>query len=260
MGEANISPLPLIYPDWPAASQVRAVSTTRLGGVSQGFFSSLNLGDHVGDNPAHVYLNRQRLQRWLGLSHEVFWLRQVHGTQAVCAEKTQAPVEADAVYTFKPGYVCAVQTADCLPILFCDRGGSWVAAVHAGWRGLLEGVVTATLTAVDQAPSQVLAWLGPAIGPHRFEVGEEVRSAFIGRNRSTVNCFRPSPTGRWWADIYALARCQLHACGVNAIYGGTLCTYTNQERFFSYRRDGSRTGRMATLIWLEESGQPHDEA
>lgn len=252
MREVNFLSFPLIYPDWPAVSQVRAVSTTRLGGVSQSPFNSFNLGDHVGDNGLHVALNRQRLQHGLGLPNDVFWLRQVHGTRAVCAEDTKLPVDADAVYTFRSGFVCAVQTADCLPILLCDRAGTWVAAVHAGWRGLVEGIVTTTLMAINQAPSQIFAWLGPAIGPHRFEVGEEVRKAFIEQDLNTVHCFRPTPLGRWWADIYALARCQLHARGVNAVYGGTHCTFTDQARFFSHRRDGSRTGRMATLIWLQE--------
>jgi YfiH family protein len=252
MSKANVSSLPLIYPDWPAASQVRAVSTTRLGGVSQKPFNSFNLGDHVGDHALHVGRNRQRLEHGLGLSNGIFWLRQVHSTRAVFAEETQAPVDADAVYTFKSGFVCAVQTADCLPILLCDRAGTWVAAVHAGWRGLAAGIVTTTLMAINRAPSQILAWLGPAIGPHRFEVGEEVRTAFVKQDRNTINCFRPTPRGRWWADIYALARCQLHARGVNAVYGGTFCTFTDQRRFFSHRRDGGRTGRMATLIWLQE--------
>jgi YfiH family protein len=252
MDEVNISSLPLIYPDWPAAPQVRAVSTTRLGGVGQEPFDSFNLGDHVGDNAFHVSLNRQRLQHRLELPNEIFWLRQVHGTRAVCAEEIQVPVDADAIYTFRPGFICAVLTADCLPILLCDRAGTWVAGIHAGWRGLVEGIVTTTLMSINQAPSQILAWLGPAIGPHCFEVGEEVREAFIKQDRNTANCFRPTLTGRWWADIYALARCQLHASGVNAVYGGTLCTFTDQQRFFSYRRDGSKTGRMATLIWLQE--------
>lgn len=253
MNEVNALSLPLIYPDWPAASQVQAISTTRLGGVSQEPFNSFNLGDHVGDHALHVGLNRQRLQQQLGLPKDMFWLRQVHGARAVCAEEILTPVDADAIYTFTPTFVCAVLTADCLPILLCNRAGTWVAAIHAGWRGLAAGIVTTTLMAINQPPSQILAWLGPAIGPHRFEVGEDVREAFVKQDRNTVNCFRPTLMGRWWADIYALARCQLHARGVNAVYGGTLCTFTDRGRFFSHRRDGGRTGRMATLIWLQKS-------
>lgn len=239
-----------IFPDWPAPAQVRAVSTTRLGGVSLSPYDSLNLGAHVGDNPAAVAANRQRLRRLLGLPTEPAWLNQVHGNTVVAVERHADPaVEADAVYTGEPGRVCVVMTADCLPVLLCDRAGTGVAAIHAGWRGLRAGVIEAALARMACPPEQLLAWLGPAIGPKRFEVGEEVRQAFLSLDRENAACFRPSITGRWLADIYALARRQLHTLGVSAVYGGDWCTFTDSQRFFSYRRDGC-TGRMASLIWL----------
>lgn len=235
----------LILPNWPAPRNVRACTTTRDGGVSLGPYASLNLGDHVGDDPAHVAENRARLRRELELPAEPLWLTQVHGT----AVAEGAGGCADASVAFGPGTVCTVMTADCLPLLLCDRAGTAVAAVHAGWRGLLAGVIEAAVSRLHVPGADLLAWLGPAIGPQAFEVGEEVRAAFVAEDAAAAVAFHPAPGGRWLADIYALARLRLARCGVTAVYGGELCTWSDAARFYSYRRDGV-TGRMASLIWL----------
>jgi hypothetical protein len=239
----------LIRPDWPAPNQVRAVTTTRHGGISLPPYDSFNLGAHVGDAPERVAVNRQRLRQVLELPAEPAWLNQVHGNRVVAAEQVTTSVEADAAYTRQGGPVCVVMTADCLPILLCDRAGSCVAIAHGGWRGLADGIIGATVARLDCAPGELMAWLGPAIGPAAFEVGAEVRQAFLELDPGNAGCFQVSPGGRWLADIYELARRQLRALGVMAVYGGGWCAFTDRERFFSYRRDG-RTGRMASLIWL----------
>ena len=239
----------LIFPDWPAPTRVWAVSTTRAGGVSLPPYDRLNLATHVGDDPACIAENRRRLAAAAGFPAEPAWLEQVHGTTVAAAETVDAPVAADAAWTRVPGQPCVVLTADCLPVLLCDRAGTVVAAAHAGWRGLAGGVIAATVARLNAAPAELLAWLGPAIGPAAFEVGEEVRAAFLALDAGNAGCFQPSPTGRWLADLYELARRQLRRLGVPAIYGGDHCTFSEPERFFSYRRE-SRTGRMATLIWL----------
>ena len=243
-----------IIPDWPAPTTVQALSTTRWGGVSRPPYASLNLADHVGDGPAHVAENRRRLSVLAGLPAEPAWLEQVHGTVVVTAESVLKPVAADAAFTRQPGRPCVVMTADCLPVLFCDRAGSVVAAAHAGWRGLAGGVLGATVARLATPPENLLAWLGPAIGPQAFEVGDEVRAAFLALDAGNADGFQPSPTGRWLADLYVLARRQLQTLGVTAIYGGDGCTFSEPERFFSYRRE-NRTGRMATLIWLNSSAE-----
>ncbi|MDX1654749.1 MAG: peptidoglycan editing factor PgeF [Candidatus Competibacteraceae bacterium] len=239
----------LIYPCWPAPQRVRAAATTRSGGVSPEPFDSLNLGLGTGDDPARVLDNRHRLARWLELPTEPAWLDQVHGDGVVEAGECGFAPKADAAVAFGPGRVCAVMTADCLPVLLCDLAASRVAAVHAGWRGLAGGVLEATIRRLDIPPGQLLAWLGPAIGPEAFEVGDEVRRAFLEQDIGAGECFRPSPGGRWLADLYELARRRLAGMGVTRIFGGGWCTFTEGERFFSYRRDGT-TGRMASLIWL----------
>ncbi|MDG4554816.1 MAG: peptidoglycan editing factor PgeF [Candidatus Competibacter sp.] len=239
----------LIFPDWPTPHRVRAVSTTRRGGVSAPPYDSLNLAGHVGDDPVRVAENRRRLTATIGFSTEPAWLEQVHGIRVVAAETVDAPVVADAAWTRVAGRPCVVMTADCLPVLLCDRAGTVVAAAHAGWRGLAGGVIAATVARLRTPPTELLAWLGPAIGPDAFEVGEEVRAAFLALDADNAACFRPSPAGRWLADIDELARRQLRDLGVSAVYGGGFCTFGESERFFSYRRE-NRTGRMATLIWL----------
>lgn len=241
--------IPCIEPDWPAPAHVLALSTTRTGGVSAGPWRSLNLGDHVGDSAQAVAANRQRLHQLLPGGARVQWLRQVHGCTVVEAGRERAP-EADACWSSAPGWLCAVLTADCLPLLLTDRAGTAVAAVHAGWRGLCEGVIEAAVHALPCAPDSLMAWLGPAIGPGAFEVGPEVRQAFLRHAADADACFDVSPVqGRYLADLYGLARQRLAAMGVTAVYGGGRCTLSEPEQFYSYRRDG-QTGRMATLIGL----------
>jgi len=238
----------MVLPDWPAPAGVKGLMTTREGGVSQAPWASLNLGDHVGDNPAHVAANRARLRQQL--PNEPAWLRQVHSARVVEVGREPNP-EADAAYSRQSGQVCAVLTADCLPVLFCDRAGSVVAAAHAGWRGLAGGVLEATVAAMRVPPGEILVWMGAAIGPQAFEVGDEVREAFVAQHAEASGAFVPQPLpGKWLADIYRLARIRLNRAGVQAIYGGGRCTYQEAETFYSYRRDGI-TGRMAALIWLE---------
>ncbi|MGB5180478.1 MAG: peptidoglycan editing factor PgeF [Gammaproteobacteria bacterium] len=242
-----------LVPDWPAAPQVRAVCTTRRGGHSVGPYSSMNPADHVGDDPAAVLANRQTLQQVLHLPAQPRWLQQVHGTTVIDAadafESGRVAV-ADAARCATPGVVCAVLTADCLPVLLCDRAGRQVAALHAGWRGLAAGVIEQTVDAMQQSGEALLAWLGPAISPAAYQVGDEVRESFMNHDSQAQAAFQPDPAGGWKADLYRLARQRLAARGVSAIYGGNECSFSDAERFYSYRRDGV-TGRMATLIWLQ---------
>jgi YfiH family protein len=236
----------MIVADWPAPPHVKSLMTSREGGVSGAPWSSFNLGDHVGDDSTHVAANRARLRQQL--PSEPGWLKQVHSAKVV---ETGAGVpEADASYTRQSGTVSVVLTADCLPVLFCDRAGSVVAAAHAGWRGLADGVLEATVTAMQAPPGEILAWMGAAIGPQAFEVGDEVRQAFVAQHPAAAAAFIRHAPGKWLADIYRLARIRLEHAGVTAVYGGGRCTFNEAERFFSYRRDGV-TGRMASLIWLE---------
>lgn len=236
-----------LTPDWPAPANVRACVTTRGGGVSAAPFDTFNLGDHVDDDPAAVASNRAHLVDMLGC--QPAWLRQVHGI--VVAEADPAVViEADGNWTATPGIACTAMTADCLPALFCDRAGTRVAAAHAGWRGLAGGVLEATVKALNVAPQELLVWLGPAIGPSAFEVGAEVREAFVQQHTEAASAFVPSVNaGKFMADIYQLARIRLAAIGVTAVSGGGFCTYSD-PRFYSYRRS-PRTGRFASLIWLQ---------
>lgn len=235
-----------IVPDWPAPPRVGALVTTRAGGVSQGAYASCNLGAQVGDDPAAVAENRRRLSA--RLPAEPLWLTQVHGNRVVRAGAAAQGAEADAAFTRQAGTVCAVLTADCLPVLLCARDGGAVAAIHAGWRGLAAGVIEATVVALGA--DALMAWLGPAIGPQAFEVGEEVRAAFVAADAGAAAAFHPTTDGRWLADIYLLARRRLQRLGIADVYGGGECTRRDRARFYSYRRDG-RTGRMASLIWRE---------
>jgi YfiH family protein len=236
-----------IEPDWPAPPGIRAVSTLRRGGVSEGPYASLNLGAHVGDNPERVAENRRRLAEALCLPSEPVWLNQVHGHRAIRA-KAAGDCTADASFTREPGIVCGIMTADCLPVLLCSRDGAAVAAVHAGWKGLAGGVVESAVAAMGTR--DLLAWLGPAIGPEAFEVGGEVREAFLRNGAEFAAGFHETANGKWLADIYRLARIILHRLDIAEIHGGGWCTFGNAEDFFSYRRDRV-TGRMATLIWRE---------
>lgn len=236
-----------IEPEWPAPSAVRAASTLRRGGVSTGSYQSLNLGAHVGDEPRRVVENRRRLRGTLKLPGEPVWLNRVHGNAVIRAEASSER-NADAAFTDRPGVVCAVMTADCLPILLCSEDGDRVAAAHAGWKGLAAGVIEAAVKSLGT--DRLMAWLGPAIGPETFEVGREVRETFVGKRTAFAAAFREKGDGKWLADLYRLARIVLNDIGVSAIYGGGYCTFSNADDFFSYRRDRV-TGRMATLIWRE---------
>jgi hypothetical protein len=241
-----------IIPDWPAPSNVRSLVTTRRGGVSRGAYVSLNLGAHVGDDSAHVAENRRRLA--LSLPAPPLWLDQKHGLAVVNADIIgvgATPPEADAAFACSAHKVCAVLTADCLPVMLCDQTGRVVAAAHAGWRGLLAGILEQTVVAMRRPPAELLAYFGPAIGPQAFEVGSEVRAAFVAANAQAAAAFKPLPSDKWLANIYLLAQQTLGRLGVSAIYGGEYCTVCEEERFFSYRRDGA-TGRMAALIWLDK--------
>lgn len=235
-----------LTPQWPAPARVKTCVTTRTGGVSVAPYDSCNLGMHVGDSLQAVQKNRQRLVSLLGCKPA--WLEQVHGVAVVEATPAQV-LQADASWTQKPGIACTVMTADCLPVLFCDRAGSRVAAAHAGWRGLAAGVLEATLDKLALPADQVLVWLGPAIGPQAFEVGGEVRDAFVAQHAQAAVAFQPSNNaGKFMADMYQLARIRLAERGVVAVYGGDFCTF-NDPRFYSYRRS-AQTGRFASLIWL----------
>jgi polyphenol oxidase len=236
-----------IVPDWPAAARVRALITTRAGGVSSGAFASLNLSTRVGDDPGCVERNRAILRACL--PGEPAWIRQVHGTAVADPDRAMPDTEADAAVTRRAGAVCAVMTADCLPILLSDRAGHAVGVAHAGWRGLAAGVVESAVRAMAPSAENLIAYIGPGIGPGRYEVGEDVRRAFVVRDPGAAIAFVPRGQGKFLADLYALARARLAAAGVAAVHGGGLCT-ASDGRFFSFRRDGA-TGRMASLIWIE---------
>lgn len=241
--------LTFLLPDWPAPERVRSLVTTRVGGVSLGAYAALNLATHVGDDPQAVQRNRVLLSTYLPAQPR--WLEQVHGCTVADAALASEATQADAVCVRQPAVVCAVMTADCLPVLFCDRTGSVVAAAHAGWRGLLDGVLENSLQAMRVPPETVMAWLGPAIGQTAFEVGAEVREAFVAKQAESAQAFVAGVPGKWHADLYALARLRLLAAGVSQVFGGGLCTFSEPARFFSARRDGLRSGRMASLIWLD---------
>ena len=240
-----------IIPDWDAPAHVRALVTTRRSlcrGSSSGPYADFNLADHVGDDPQAVANNRRSLCRHL--PSEPVWLRQVHGTHVLVTNGgTPQNIEADASLTRLPGSVCAVLTADCLPLLLCNESGTVAAAAHAGWRGLANGVIEAVIAAMAKPGPDLLVWLGPAIGSTAFEVGEDVRAAFLAHDANAASAFAPTEAGKWLCDIYELARQRLAALGVARVYGGNFCTYSDPARFYSFRRDGD-TGRMASMIWL----------
>lgn len=253
MSSKGAPELPLTRPEWPAPPNIHALCTTRAGGVSEYPWSSLNLGDHVGDESARVQENRLRLARACGLPKASFgWLNQVHGIEVVQLPNDEwATVpEADASFTQIAGQACTILTADCLPVILCDQKGFTVAAAHAGWRSLCFGVLENLVARMGLPGNTLMAWLGPAIGPHAFEIGPEVRAAFIERNPGADVAFSSigARKGHYMADIYRLARQRLESLGIQHIYGGNFCTVTDSQHFYSYRRDG-KTGRMATVIW-----------
>lgn len=240
----------IIAADWDADHAV-AGTTTRTGGVSEGAYRSLNLGAHVGDRLENVAENRRRLVEHAGLPAEPLWLRQVHGSEVVCAGDAAtraAPPEADAIVSRDGSHVLGILTADCLPIVLCSVAGNEIAALHCGWRSLSGGIVAATIGRMASRPGDLSAWLGPAISQRAFEVGDEVRDAFLAGIEDAASCFRANAAGRWQADLYGLARLYLGAAGIGRISGGGLCTVADAGRFFSYRRDG-RCGRMATFVF-----------
>lgn len=245
----NLQPT-LLIPDWPAPANVRAFVTTRESGPSQGDFAAFNTAAHVGDNPDHVALCRRLLQKEVGDERPLLWLNQTHGARVQQVYQT-GPADADAAIATSREYACVVLTADCLPVMFCNRAGTQVAVAHAGWRGLAGGVLEATIAAMNTDPDDVLVWLGPAISNAQFEVGPEVYGAFVAVHPDTADAFDHSPyrLGHYMADLYRLARFRLEALGVNHISGGHFCTAC-ESRFYSYRRDGGTTGRMASVIWI----------
>lgn len=238
-----------LVPDWPAPEGVRAFVTTRAGGVSEGEFASLNLGAASGDAPERVAANRAVVRSVLPA--EPRWLTQVHGREVARIDggiPDEAP-SADAAVATRPGQVCTVLTADCMPVLLCDESGRRVAIAHAGWRGMSAGVIENAVRAMHAPPGSILAWLGPAIGPDAFEVGPEVRAAFVAADAASDAAFRPHAVGKFLADLYALARRRLALAGVTRVHGGGFCTYRERERFFSYRRE-KKSGRMGAFIWI----------
>jgi YfiH family protein len=235
--------------DWPAPAHVRALVSERDGGVSAGSYASLNLAAHVGDDLERVLENRRRLARAWRLPSEPCWLEQVHGAQVADLD-TAWTNPADGAVTGRSGVVCVILTADCLPVLLTDRAGTRIGAAHGGWRGLAAGILPAVVAALRWPPAELLAWLGPAIGAAAYEVGEEVRAAFVARDPRAHAAFTRNARGRFQADLYALARLSLEAAGVTAVYGGGSCTFTAAARYFSHRREAP-CGRMASMIWLE---------
>jgi YfiH family protein len=276
-GALIVADVDVLTPDWPAPPGVRSAFTLRTGGVSEVPYDSLNLGAAIGDAPDAVAENRRRVRAKLRLPAEPVWLEQVHGTAVVdlsglgaprlpgssqagdgAGDSTRPPLIGDASVAWGAGVVCAIRVADCMPVLFAARDGSAVAAAHAGWRGLAGGVLEATVQRLGMPPSRLIAWMGPAIGPTHFEVGDEVRDAFTATDANAVSSFAANERGRWQCDLYALARRRLEVIGISGIYGGGCCTFAEPQRFFSFRRDG-QCGRMAALIWIEP-GQRRSDA
>ena len=241
-----------IYPNWQAPKNIKALTTVRSGGVSLPPFDSFNLGDHVCDDPKAVQQNRSLLVDKFDLPHPPLFLTQTHSTKVIELPFTGSNVEADAVYTQQANQVCLVMTADCLPVLFFNKEGTEVAAAHAGWRGLCDGILEETVAKFKCPTSDIIAWLGPAIGPTAFQIGEEVVEQFCAFDPNAKLAFTPDLTtsGKFLGNLYQLATQRLNKLGITEISGGGHCTYTEQDKFFSYRRD-KKTGRMASLIWIE---------
>jgi len=237
-----------IEPDWPVKSNIHAATTLRVGGLSKGVFKSLNPALHVNDNSETVLANRKAISQMLNLPSDPIWLEQVHGDRVIKIDKNTALQQADASYTDQAGVVSVVMTADCLPVLLASSDGTEIAAVHAGWRGLLAGIISNTAAMFKS--DNVIAWLGPAIGPDCFEVGGEVKESFTAKSNDFSSAFKQTSKEKYLADIYQLARLELAVLGITRVYGGDFCTVTDAQRFYSYRRDGE-TGRMATLIWRD---------
>ncbi len=240
----------VIRPDWPCDSRIRALCTTRHGGFSSGAYEGLNLARHVGDDSQSVNSNRQLLQQQLNLPGNPCWLNQTHSTDVTILSSSQSyEMNSDAAICRQPGQIAIVMTADCLPVLLCNRDGSEIAAVHAGWRGLVDGIIENTLKKLNSDPTQLLAWVGPAISQSRFEVGQEVLDLFIEKNKQAACHFKANRPGHWLCDLPGLAQDQLRQLGLDAIYLSGLCSFNEESRFYSFRRN-KVTGRMASLIWI----------
>lgn len=237
----------LIHANWPAPKNITAFTTTRLNGHSLGPYASLNLAHHVSDNPIAVEKNRSLLLSQYGVPSAPRWLTQTHSTTVVCADDVFSPIEADASYTQTPRLVCAILTADCLPILLCNKHGTQVAAVHAGWRGLAHGILKKTVSTFKN-PNDVMSWLGPAISRKQYEIGEETFKQLA--TSTNKHCFEATQKNKYFCDLYAIARHQLKELGIHDIYGGEHCTFQENDLFFSYRKNAT-TGRIASLIWLD---------
>lgn len=242
--------LDLIIPDWPAPSWIKAATTTRQGGFSDPPFDSLNLSQTVGDNAGCVVKNQTLLKKLLGFTQDPLWLKQTHGTRIISAKNTSSDRVADAVCAYEPQSVCTVLTADCLPLLVCSKTKSCIAAIHAGWKGLAAGVIENSIKALACPAEDLLVWLGPAIGPQAFVVGQDVFAVFVKKNPQFKAAFEEIGNKQWLANLYHLAKQHLNTLGISAIYGGQYCTYSNKKQFFSFRRD-KITGRMASLIWIQ---------
>lgn len=237
-----------LFANWPAPANIHALTTTRIGGMSVGDYHGFNLADHVDDNIEHVKQNRRLLSQSLNIEEPV-WLKQVHGVQVADVATAQHHAEADAIISTVTDRVCAVLTADCLPLLFCNEAGTKVAAAHAGWRGLANGVIENTVDLLQENNKNIMVWLGPAIGPACFEVGRDVYDAFVSDDETASSAFTQTDNKHFLADIYSLARLRLKRLGIEKVYGGGLCTYTDEERFYSFRKN-KITGRMASMIWM----------
>ena len=240
-----------IKADWPAPAMVHAGTSTRGGGFSPAPYDSLNIATHVGDDNKIVCRNRAALCNSLALPMQPCWLKQTHSTKVINAADYNSGDEADGCIATNKRAVCVVMTADCLPLLLCDKEATAVAALHTGWRGLINGIIESGVALFEKPGDSILAWLGPAIGPQAFEVGEDVFQAFVRQDSETEACFQPLSPKKWLVDLYALARRRLQNLGIDAVYGGSFCTYSDPVRFYSYRRDG-QCGRMASLIWLDD--------
>ncbi|WP_417542794.1 peptidoglycan editing factor PgeF [Methylophaga thalassica] len=243
--------LEFITPEWTMPDHIQAYTTTRKDGISPSPYDSLNIANHVNDTPENVEKNRAALNSALKLPASPLWLQQTHSTQVINSQDWQEGIEADAIYSNQTNHVCAIMTADCLPLLLSNASGTEIAAVHAGWRGLADGIIEKTLAQFDAAAEHIYAWLGPAIGPEKFEVGLDVYEAFLSHDPMAEVAFQQSDDSHFLADIYQLARLRLRQHGVSQLFGGNYCTMTDASRFFSYRRDGE-TGRMVSLIWISD--------
>lgn len=241
----------ILIPDWPAPKHIKAFSTTRLNGFSQSPYDSFNLAYSVGDEIENVYQNREYLKKTLNLPSDPLWLSQIHSTVIYNVDQETMPKNADGSYTTCHNKICVVMTADCLPILLCDVSGTQIAAVHAGWRGLADGVIESALDCFNHNHKNIIAWIGPGIGLKYYEVGDDVRNKFLEINSDFNKAFQAHKQAKWLANMNLLARMRLEKAGVSAIFSENLCTFADAERFFSYRRDGI-TGRMASLIWIAD--------